>query len=199
MLYNRKFKMAFFNRERRRGVTLLEIIIVMVILIAVAAWSIPTVQRSFSSQKLVKAADLVRGELNRARVRSIRTGDIHAFFYQEDSAFFKVAPFNNDTMNVLRDSFRQQQEEQANNASFNGESLPGGIQFAGSEALRDGRSEAATEGNPVRGNMQPILFYPDGSSQTARIYLRSNDSDTAEIRLRGMTGTSTSSVLDTER
>ena len=190
---------GFANLLRRpvqRGITLLEIIIVMVILIALASWTIPTVQRSFSAQKLVKAADQIRGELNRARVGAMRTGEIHAFFYQEQTANFKVSAFNNEVMQILSDSFRQQQDRQAANTGFDGESLPRGIQFAGSETVNDARSESAISENAAGGSLLPILFYPDGSSQTAKIYLRSDDSDVAEIRLRGMTGTSTSTLVD---
>lgn len=180
----------------RQGITLLEIIVVMVILIAVASWTIPSVQRSFSAQKLIKAADQIRGELNRARVGAMRSGEIYAFFYQEQTANFKVSAFNGEVMQVLSDSFRRQQDRQTANASFDGESLPRGIRFAGSETVNDARSESAMGENPTGKNLLPILFYPDGSSQTARIFLRSEDSDVAEIRLRGMTGTSTSSFVD---
>ena len=180
----------------RQGITLLEINIVMAILIAWASLTIPTVQRSLSAQKLVKAADQIRGELNRARVGAMRTGEIHAFFYQEQTANFKVSAFNNEVMQILSDSFRQQQDRQAANTGFDGESLPRGIQFAGSETVNDARSESAISENAAGGSLLPILFYPDGSSQTAKIYLRSDDSDVAEIRLRGMTGTSTSTLVD---
>lgn len=187
------------RQHRRFAFTLLELIIVMVILIAVAALAIPSVQRSFSAQKLLKAADLVRGELGRARVRAMRTGKIHAFFYQEQSGFFKMGPFDNEVANALSTSMHSYQQKQTGAARFDGDSLPKGIVFIGGQAVSDSRSEMARSENSS-GNtpLRPILFYPDGSSQTARIYLRSNDRDVAEVRLRGMTGTSTSAMV-TER
>ena len=187
------------DRDSRHGLTLLEIPIVMVKLIAVAALSIPTVQRSFSAQKVSKGADLVRAELNRARVRAMRTGEIHAFFYQNDTANFKVAAFNNEMNRILNESFRQRNETSSSNFDFDGNTLPRGIRFIGSDAVEDARSASTMNENPGAADLRPILFYPDGSSQTARIYLRSEDSDVAEIRLRGMTGTSSSSLVDYRR
>lgn len=191
--------MATSDPKSRRGLTLLELVIVMVILIAVAAWTVPSIQRSFSARKLSRAADLVRSELNKARVRAMRSGDIHAFFYQEQSGIFKVAAFDSTMNEVVNDSFRRQQQRAENNSGFDGESLPGGIQFSGSEAIDDGRSASAMEEMGTARNLRPILFYPDGSSQTARIFLRSLENDVAEIRLRGMTGTSTSALVDRVR
>jgi prepilin-type N-terminal cleavage/methylation domain-containing protein len=184
--------------DRRRGLTLLEIVIVMVILVVVAAWSVPTIQRSFSSQKLTKSADLVRSELNRARVRAMRTGEIHAFFYQVESPNFKVAAFNNELSRVLNESLNNQ-SERSSNFDFGSERLPRGVVFTGGDVVEDARSLSAMADNPDAGRLRPILFYPDGSSQTASVFIRSEDQDVMQIHLRGMTGTSTISVVDTRR
>ncbi len=184
--------------DRRAGLTLLEIIIVMVILVVVAAWSVPTIQRSFTSQKVAKAADLVRGELNRARVRAMRTGEIHAFFYQLESPNFKVSAFDNEVSKVLNQSFNNQ-IQRTGNFDFGNDRLPQGIVFTGGEALQDARAMNALANTPDTSSLRPILFYPDGSSQTARIFIRSEDQDVMQIRLRGMTGTSTAAMVDARR
>ena len=187
----------------RAGITLLEIVIVMTIIVLLGALAIPSIGRSFSGQKLSKAADLVRNQLNRARVQSMRTGKVHAFFYLNESAQYKVAPFDEEVAKVLSESLNRNNDEYipTTNIDIGGNRLPRGIQFFDGETVADGRSEAtfANEDVSINRNFRPVLFYPDGSSQAARLYLRSDDDEYAEIRLRAMTGSSTSSIVDLRR
>jgi len=186
-----------------RGITLIEIVIVMVIFVMLGALAMPSIGRSFTGQKLSKAADLVRNQLNRARVQSMRTGKVHAFFYMVDSAQFKVAPFDEEVAKVLSDSLGNNDETAANASSFDlgGDRLPRGIKFIDGQTLDDSRSAAmlADGSISIDRNFRPVLFYPDGTSQTARLYIQSEQEDFAEIRLRGMTGTSTSATFDPRR
>ena len=196
--------MKFANRtSQRSGITLLEIIIVMSIIVLLGALAMPSIGRSFTGQKLNKAADLVRNQLNRARVQAMRTGEIHAFFYMNDSAQFKVSAFNDEVAKILSDSFQVGRETYVSTTTFDvgGSRLPKGIKFFDGESLDDSRSAAAFADDDIRidRNFRPVLFYPDGSSQTARLYLRSDDDEYAEIRVRGMTGTSTSAIVDLRR
>ena len=191
------------SRKMRTGITLLEIIIVMTIIVVLGALAVPSIGRSFSGQKLSKAADLVRNKLAQARVRSMRTGKIHAFFYLNQSAQYKVAPFDEEVAQVLSETFQRGSEQFVSTSTFDVGSrrLPNGILFFDGEVSVDGRSEAALNDNDVSidRNFRPVLFYPDGTSQSARLYLRSSDDEYAEIRLRGMTGTSKSSIVDLQR
>ena len=93
------------NRLPKRttsGFTLLELIIVLAVMIAVAAMSLPMLQRSFSGQKLDKGGDLVRAHMGRARVKAIRNGEIYAFYYQVEGPAFRVGPFNEETIESLK-------------------------------------------------------------------------------------------------
>lgn len=189
--------------HRRAGITLIEIIIVMSIFVLLGVLALPSIGRSFTGQKLNKAADLVRNQMNRARVQAMRTGKIHAFFYMNDSSQFKVSSFDEEVAKVLSATFRRNSENYVSSATldFGGNRLPNGITFFNGEALDDSRSQAAFADQSINidRDFRPVLFYPDGSSQTARLYLRSQDDEYAEIRLRGMTGTSTSAIVDVGR
>lgn len=189
--------------QARAGITLIEMLLVMLIFVMLGALAFPSIGRSFSGQKLSRAADVVRSQLNNARVQSMRTGEIHALFYMIESSQFKVAPFNEEAAKILSKSFQSRGSEfvPGVGGDFGGSRLPRGIVFFDGESMVDARAQAAISSDDVDvdRNFRPILFYPDGTSQTARLYLRSDDDMFAEIRLRGMTGTSTSSLVDPQR
>ena len=185
---------------KSKGLTLLELVIVMVILVTVSSLAIPVVYRSYSAQRVNKAADLVRAELNRARVQAMRTGEVQGFFYYPETANFKVGPFSNEMAEALSQSLRSQQNARSSNFDFGNNRLPKGVVFATGITVQDSRSVAAEQDSGVDvGNMRPVLFYPDGSSQTAKLYLRSDQDDYFEVKLRGMTGTSSAAPVNDNR
>ena len=96
--------------DRQRGFSLLELIIVLAIIVLVAAMSVPMLQRSFSSQKLTKGADLVRSEMSRARIRAMRTGEIHALFYEPGGSYFRTAEFNETVEDIIENRNRDDHE-----------------------------------------------------------------------------------------
>ena len=55
------------RRARRRGVTLVEVLLVLVVLTLIAAIAWPSLQRPFADQRLRDAADMVRAEWASAR------------------------------------------------------------------------------------------------------------------------------------
>lgn len=172
------------------GFTLLELIIVLVILVVAAALAVPTVQRSFSSQRVAKAGDMIRAELNRARISAMRTGEVHGFFYFPGTANYKIAPFDEEVMSVINGS-QTRNEPNTSNFVYGGDRLPNGVLFAEGQTADDSRSESALVENDSAGrDLRPVLFYPDGTSQSAKLYLRNQDNDYIEVKLRGLTGTS---------
>lgn len=185
----------------RNGITLIEILLVMVVFVILGALAFPSIGRSFTGQKLSRAADVVRSQLNNARVQAMRTGEVHALFYMTQSSQYRVAPFNEEAAKILRSSFQGDDFEPSGSEDLSDNRLPRGIVFLDGEALEDSRAESTIEEGNVQidRSFRPVLFYPDGTSQTARLYLRSEDDLYAEIRLRGMTGTSTSSLVDPKR
>jgi Tfp pilus assembly protein FimT len=168
----------------------------MVLLVFVGSLAVASVQRSFTSQRAFRAADLVRAELNRARIAAVRTGKIHGFFYFPQSANFKIAPFDDETVRVLQQNAGRNSRVAPSNFDFGDQLLPRGVVFVEGEVVQDARSEFAFEENgQASSGVRPILFYPDGTSQTAQLFLRSEESDYVTVKLRGMTGTSTAAPL----
>lgn len=190
------------NRLPKRdtsGFTLLELIIVLAVMIAVAAMSLPMLQRSFSGQKLDKGADLVRAHMGRARVNAIRNGEIFAFYYQIEGPAFRVGPFNAETIDSLKD-VPLNEEERTSNFDFGDDLLPREVRFSMSLTHTDARAAAAmVSANYQPGDMRPILFYPDGTSQTAKVILQNKENDAVQVTLRGLTGTTTIKKILDER
>lgn len=61
-------------REQRRGVTLMELLVVATIILIVAAASVPTIKPMMESQLTKQAGSTVSTYLNRARARAMATG-----------------------------------------------------------------------------------------------------------------------------
>ena len=181
----------------RSAFSLMELIIVLAILIIVAAMSAPTLIRTMSGQKLDRAADLVRARMGQARVDAIRTGQVTALFYQIDGAAMDVAPFNAEQLKRL-EAAPVDETNRSSNMDFRDNRLPRGIQFTSSHTSNDARAAQTMADIAFRpGQMRPILFYPDGTSQNAKLILQNAEGDAIQINLRGLTGTtSLTKIID---
>jgi hypothetical protein len=149
-------------------------------------------QRSLESQRIDRGADRVRAEMGKARVRAMRSGDIHAFFYKPGGDSFKVAKFDFAIAELMKQLHQDQKHQRSTNFDFADELLPRGVRFAAADVVFDARAEQAVGGKASQGkNMRPILFYPDGTSQDATLSLQNEQNDLVEIQLRGLTGIAT--------
>jgi prepilin-type N-terminal cleavage/methylation domain-containing protein len=75
----------------RCGFTLLEMLIVLAILAAVAAWTWPSMRRQMIASELRDAGKQVRAELARARQRAVETGTIQQFRFQPGQRTFEIS------------------------------------------------------------------------------------------------------------
>ena len=184
--------------DHRRAFTLLEILIVVVILAVAAGLAVPVVQRAFTSQRISKASSLVRAAMNSARNRSMRSGEVYGFYYFPQTREYRIAPFNQLVFERLR-SREREEVESGSNSDYNENRLPQGIVFLNGDVLSDDRSESVQEEVDVTlRNVTPVLFYPDGTSQSAKVVLRC-DEEYTEILLRGLTGSSRAVPVDSSR
>ena len=177
-------------RFKRSGLTLIEILLVMAILVVVTAIMVPAIQRTFSVQALQKGADRVRVAMGQARVRAIRNGEEYAVFFNPDGSWFDVGPFSQFREQAAKAQRRENLADQRLQSDFEDDLLPRGIRFASGAVSSDSRSlETISEnGASAQGGTQSILFYPDGTSQDARVLLRNEKGNFCEIQLRGLTG-----------
>lgn len=177
----------------RRGVTLMEVMLTLAVLVLLVSIAWPTLDRSFENQRLKKAGDLIRAEWTRARVRAMSTGYVHIFQYTVGGNEFAthrrvasevevsdVAGFGEAVLETP-DPFGAEAQ------------LPEGVTFVGSQTALDTRAERfradpAQFRSPDQGWSEPIFFYADGTTSTARLVLRNERGRTLDLALRGLTG-----------
>ena len=82
--------MPYQRLSHSRGFTLLEMLIVLAILAAVAAWTWPSMRRQMIASELRDAGKQVRDQLARARHRAVDTGTLQQFRFQPGQRGFEV-------------------------------------------------------------------------------------------------------------
>lgn len=174
----------------RIGFTLIELILVMGIVALVAGFALPAVFRVLGHQKLDKAADLVRTEMGRARVQAIRTGQIHALVYSVGDNRLAVESFQSV---IAKQSsgprLGAENDQRSSDLDYTRERLPRDVLFVGGQSRMDARSAfELAQGGQASSNWTLILFYPDGTSQDAKVFLANRDGFIAMVALRGLTG-----------
>lgn len=170
----------------RRGFTLLELILVIGILVAISAIALPTVTRSFSSQSLLKAADRVRVSMGQARVRAIQTGQIHAVGYVPGRSWIDIASLEQLPTIANRAGRRLQEQRRGITSNYDDDLLPGRVIFVAGQTVVDARAADVVPTDTSQ--LRTVLFYPDGTSQDARLTLQNEDGRLIDVALRGLTG-----------
>ena len=82
-----------YPRRSRSGMTLMELLLVLAILVLTAAISIPALRGTLRNQQLTRAGDIVRIEWARAHIQAMKTGRILMFRYQVGGQGFRVEPW----------------------------------------------------------------------------------------------------------
>jgi Tfp pilus assembly protein FimT len=186
---------------RRRGISLLEMILVLAVLVAAAALVLPALQGPMDDQRLLKSADLIRAQWTKARVAAMKSGKIYVFRYTIASDAYVVEPWYGevDVLEVSPDDAVEvpmttrvvPDETKSHPLGISGLRLPDGIMFFTGETAMDTRtaevSQDMSSGTTAVDSQPPIVFYPDGSTSDARVVL-TNERFYVEVSLRGLTG-----------
>jgi type II secretion system protein H len=180
---------------RRRGYTLIELLLVLAIIVIAAAAVAPSMGRMARNSTLQAAAGDVRAELTRTHVQAMKTGRSYVFQYELGGRKYKVEPW-------IGDDDALESKDGDPNAAFvmesptgvpKGErSLPEGIKFALGDAAIESRGERIEQALGSSGTAttwsRPILFYPDGSSADAFVVIANDHEAGIRLDLRGLTG-----------
>lgn len=195
----------------RAGFTLLELMLVLVILVAIASIMTPALGEIFERQKLRAAGNSLQMHWDQARLQAMRTGQAQVFECEIGTGNFSVKPLmlQSDTMNagagatVVTGGAVVEQDANgmaiaADTSLVDTESLDDGIVFQSCLVAGDARAFAvAQESQSEIGSVndlnisnvaQRVIFYPDGSSSTAEAQLKNERGDVRAIQIRGITG-----------
>lgn len=186
-------------RDNRHGMTLIEVVLVVAVLVVVASLASPSLLGMMETQKLRKSAEVMRGAFAKTRLSAMKSGRIQMFRYQYDTGTYAVEPwYASDDMlesNDLQPTLPGMLPNPAANTPAGGRptELPDGVIFLAGQTLSDNRSveiDTALAQELSRETVwsPPILFYPDGTTSDARVVLANKKRQVIEVTLRGITG-----------
>jgi hypothetical protein len=199
--------------RRRSGLTMLELLLVLALIVAVGAAAMPAFFGPLENYRLRKSAELVRTQWEKLRIQAMRSGQTMMFRFQVGGNRAQGGPWNTGEDMLEGSPFAgggMMMNPAAAMPAAGGMGLPGGstyqleeelpdqVMFVGVEAaasMRDAmiqQTAAAMAGPNQLPEDQawspPILFYPDGTSSTVRLLLQNKQQTFIMIRLRGLTG-----------
>ena len=184
-------------RPSHRGLSLLEILLVLALLVILGALVAPAIGRFAESQQLRDSATLIRGKWARARVQAMKSGRIHVFRYEQEGAHFIVDFWiaEDDELEAGDDS---EVASSSADVPWGAEELPDGVRFLLGEtegAALEEQVAADLDSSPAAGDVgvwsAPILFYSDGTTSSAEIVLANERGRAIRLSLRGLTGIGT--------
>ncbi|MCC6126814.1 MAG: prepilin-type N-terminal cleavage/methylation domain-containing protein [Pirellulales bacterium] len=204
-----------YRDSTRRGLTLIEVMLVLALMVVIASFCWPALSRAFSSQRLKKAADIVCTQWSKARIKAMSENCIVLFYYEMDGGRFRIRQLSDmDSLAFSPDAAAADSNaalgavasgspaaESAggssdiiNYSSPDGvQSLPKGIVFRAGQIENDSRASTADVGQVSNLSSDvlwsaPIFFYPDGTSSSVRLQICNDRNLGLELALRGMTG-----------
>jgi prepilin-type N-terminal cleavage/methylation domain-containing protein len=187
------------RRSLRRGLTLVEVMLALALLVVISAISLPMLEGSFSRASLYSGADLLRGAWAKARLTAMQSGQTHAFRYELSGGRFQIAalgdmalPENNEIVPVQPDAAPDDNVR----VSLSQNQLPSGIVFSGGDVSSSNQMLAMQPDLGQGPWSPPILFYPDGTTSDASLLLSNENLVTVRVTLRGLTGVA--SIVDVE-
>lgn len=203
----------FRSSTPRNAYTLLEVILVLAILAAIASIVTPSIGEAFQRQKLNAATDELRNVWDKARLTAMKTGQIQAFTCTAGDRTYSITPYmtGDDTTNASTGATVMTAAGTVGQATSSGylttptptdptststdansHTLPEEITFVSCAVSSDMRamSIAASQGGLVgmQSMNQTVLFYPDGSTSTAEVIIQIPSGVQRAVRMRGLTG-----------
>jgi len=192
---------------------LVELLLVLALMVVLAAIAIPAMHGPMQNYKLRKSADQVRTLFGKAQMRAIRSGQTQVLVFVPGSGQVQIQTFYSDQDMV--DASPQNvvlgapQSGTANPGAVTlmalDELLPEGVLFFDAQTMGEIRDLYAQQQNSdsagvsaMTGGMAssdllmqggiPLMFYPDGTSSTAKVIITNDQDAFVVLNLRGLTG-----------
>lgn len=187
----------------RGGYTLLELLLVLAILVAIAGLSWPSVNRMLEDLTIKEAVEPVRVELSKTRIRALDAGVTWQFRFEPDGRRYLMVPYEFDELEANAEVLQQQLEAFPRMAG----KLPEGLTFvAASESMLGNEpvTQESVTGLPGESELSgvswspPLLFYSDGAATDAAFDVVSEEKRFQRLTLRALTGAVTVSTIQTQ-
>jgi hypothetical protein len=171
------------------------------LLAAMAAFTWPALENSFASQRLRAGANRVRAQWIRARTEAMNSDATYLFRYTLGGSQFCIES-RPDPDAIAEQSFGDGSgggsglpDPSLLPRKLQG-TLPDGVTFAASQITPDTRAatvaaESDLGSQAAPNELEPILFFPDGTTSTAQLRLKNDRGRCIDLSLRGLTGVAT--------
>ena len=179
-------------RTRRRGFTLLEVLLVLAVIVMLGAICYPSLKSSYGYYKLNGGIDSVRAAWAMARSHATKENRPYRFSVEPNGSHFRVAPDRDDYWSGSAPS-----DDPQGQGYILEQSLPGGVRFSvNGEASGETPEDKSPPGKEEKVNYSGIqwsttvVFLPDGTAkEDVHILFQVQGTRPAKVHLRGLTGT----------
>lgn len=181
------------RQDSRQGFSLLELLVVIAVLLSVSAMAIPPMMDRLQSGRVQEAAESVREVLANARRYAIDGGVDYHFRYEINGRAFVAIPA--EPSPVLANSYSGDEED--TRIIVEAGELDETLflrSMSGAEAASESLEVEAFTDLPNAGELAqktwsaPILFRFDGTAEDRQFRVMDEGTRTAEITVRGLTG-----------
>ncbi len=177
----------------RLGLTLVEVILVLALLVVIGAISAPMMEGSFSRARLWHSGDLLRAAWTKSRLAAMDSGQTQAFRMEIRGGHYQLSVWDSvqaaagqtPAMPTVTPSA---DDDPGFSAEFADDCLPEGVVFASAQIAPTTQLDAGPPAVVTSGWSPPILFYPDGTTSDASVLLADQREQTLRLTLRGLTG-----------
>lgn len=160
------------------GMTLLELLVVLAILLILAAFTLPSFEGLYGNSKQKAAADIVKARIAMARARAIETGTPQRLAVSADGLKIRLAPDTEQFGQATADT------RGGIGASANEDTLD---KVTAAVAVPDDEPQPSSDGTWTT----VATFKPDGTCKehNVTLELRQDNFPPIRIQIRGVTGT----------
>jgi hypothetical protein len=185
----------------RAGLTLVELVLVLALLVVVTGISVSLLEGTFSRASLNSGGDLLRGAWAKARLAAMQSGSPHVFRFEPNGGRFQIVTLNSlgaPEQSVLEPIDPEAEPTKNDFVRLSDNKLPEGVFFVTGNISSSAQVLATLPVTMEGPWSQPILFYPDGTTSDATVVLANERQHAIRVTLRGLTGNSQMVEADLE-
>lgn len=187
-----ELRVSTLRKKPRSGMTLFELLLVLVLLAVVSSLAMPIFDGAFSSLRLRSGCDQVLSAWTELRTLSIQSGQTYQFQFQPETGHYRLETWRGNMVDPATEQLLQEQQIAYGEWEPYESDLPEEIEFLEAESLSTDASQMAQITSLVDGATStwsaPIIFFPDGSTSPATLLLKNENDLVQRVTLRALTG-----------